>query len=483
MRGLLCLLVLLAACDRADHLERPLGAGEARVLDGHLAWLQVGQRRVVLLDPRDGAPRYIALEARPQATQVAPDGRGWLLVDAAGATWLTLDGDARRIPLQGAYRRIAFAAEGDRVVLFGEQGTGPTLNNPNQIAVLDLAAGTATERTLRSYGSAPREVILAPPILDRRLAWLLADRYLALIDLDRPEAREIVVHLVLPTDAREVSAEQLAFADVEGERVTFIRARGSDDVFSLTFPDAPDAPDALPRPYLNQLPGAPGAADLWAGEVADGPRIFTTGAAGLAITHPATGRRTMVPLPAGAGGRLLPFRGPRPDDAAAEAHFALLWGPGRSLAVFIDLDRVEQRGQQAVTPLALPFPVSDLLPLPGRRGAVARIGDGGIALLDFDARTATPLTASAPLRDLIVEPGGARVHALLDDGYREAAVVSLDAATGATQDVRLPRGGRLLFVPGVDRVVVDHGETWGRISGLDGTEVTDFRGFFLEGGR
>ncbi|MEZ4465255.1 MAG: hypothetical protein R3F43_12380 [bacterium] len=265
--------------------------------------------------------------------------------------------------------------------------------------------------------------------------------------------------------------------------MTFIRARGSDDVFSLTFPDAPRRPRRAAPPLPQPAPRGAGRGGSLGRRGGGRPRIFTTGAAGLAITHPATGRRTMVPLPAGAGGRLLPFRGPRPDDAAAEAHFALLWGPGRSLAVFIDLDRVEQRGQQAVTPLALPFPVSDLLPLPGRRGAVARIGDGGIALLDFDARTATPLTASAPLRDLIVEPGGARVHALLDDGYREAAVVSLDAATGATQDVRLPRGGRLLFVPGVDRVVVDHGETWGRISGLDGTEVTDFRGFFLEGGR
>ncbi|MEZ4465254.1 MAG: hypothetical protein R3F43_12375 [bacterium] len=216
MRGLLCLLVLLAACDRADHLERPLGAGEARVLDGHLAWLQVGQRRVVLLDPRDGAPRYIALEARPQATQVAPDGRGWLLVDAAGATWLTLAGDARRIPLQGALPPDRLRDRGGPGGALRRAGHRPDPEQPQP----DRGAGSGgghrhrADAALLRLGAArghPR-----PPILDRRLAWLLADRYLALIDLDRPEAREIVVHLVLPTDAREVSAEQLAFADVEG---------------------------------------------------------------------------------------------------------------------------------------------------------------------------------------------------------------------------------------------------------------------------
>jgi hypothetical protein len=149
--------------------------------------------------------------------------------------------------------------------------------------------------------------------------------------------------------------------------------------------------------------------------------------------------------------------------------------------VFADLDLVERRGGRALTPLTLPVPITALEPLPGRRGAVARLGETGLALLDFDGQTATPLTASERMTGLVVEPSGDHVHALVEQG-NGASVVTIDTATGATVDVPIPGGvGLLLYVPGVDRVVVDHGASWGRISVVDGAQVTEYEGFFLEG--
>ena len=481
MRALTLSLILLAlaACERDGHYERPLNPGQARVLDTHLAWVLPEQREVVLVDPSAPHARRVALAGEARATQVAPDGRGWLVLDFDGATWIPLNGPVRRIPLGGSYQRVAFAPDGARAVLYAEQGAGATLSNPNQIAVLDLEAGTATERTLRSYGSAPQQVVVAPDTAGRPLAWLLAERYLALIDLSLPAAREVVVHLVLAADPREVTPAQVAFGEVDGVPVTFVRALGSDDLFSLTFPEAPAAGE-VPRPYLNQLPGAAGAADLWVGTVAEGPRLFSCGRGTLAITHPVTGRRVVVEVGFPAT-RILPFRAPRPEDPETEGQFALIWSIESPTVVFADLDLVERRGGRALTPLTLPVPITALEPLPGRRGAVARLGETGLALLDFDGQTATPLTASERMTGLVVEPSGDHVHALVEQG-NGASVVTIDTATGATVDVPIPGGvGLLLYVPGVDRVVVDHGASWGRISVVAGAQVTEYEGFFLEG--
>lgn len=482
MRRLLLLGMLtglLAACERPDHYNRSLDPGAAHVLDTHIAWVLTSQRQVVLVDPTAPHARRIALDGEARATHVAPDRRGLLVLDLDGATWIPLNGAVRRIPLGGAYQRAAFAPEGDRVVLYAEQGAGATLSNPNQIAILDLSTGTAVERTLRSYGSAPQQVVLAPETAGRPLAWLLAERYLALIDLSLPTAREVVVHLVLAADPREVTPAQVAFAEVDGVPVTFVRALGSDDLFSLTFPEAPAAGE-VPRPYLNQLPGAPRPADLWVGTVAEGPRVFSCGSGVLAITHPVTGRRVAVEVGVPAN-RLLPFRAPRPEDPEIEGQFALLWSENSPTVVFADLDLVERRGGRALTPLSLPVAITHLEPLPGRRGAVARLGETGLALLDFDGQTATPLTASNRLTAMVVEPSGDRVHALITDGYAETSVVAIDTDTGATTDRPVPGGdGALLYVPGVDRVVVDHSANWGRMSVLD-AEVTEYEGFFLEG--
>ena len=481
------LLAGVAACDRDPAFDAPLDPSGPHALRAHMAWVVPGQQEVVFLQPATLALHRVPLVAPPEATHVAPQGQGLLVLDAEGATWVPVDdaglGAVRRINLDGAYRRVAFAPQANRVVLFGEAGGGrATLSNPNQIAIVDLDTGDAVERTLRSYGSAPQAIEIGPagPLAgaDRQIAWLLAERYLAVLDLAAPTAQEVVVHLVLADDTREVTPTQVAFAEVDGVQTAFIRAIGSDDVFSLTFPEEAAA-DAVPRPYLNQLAAAPGPSDLSVETVADGQRVFTCGGGTLSVTHPMTGRRIAVEvgLPAS---KMLPFSAPRDDDLVeGDGRYALLWSQGSNAVVFADLDLVERRGGRALTPLVLSAPVTALFPLPGRRGAVARLGRIGVALLDFEARTATPLTASGQLVSLVVEPSGDRVHALVEDGAH--AVVTIDSDTGASEAVDLSGGGALLYVPGADRVVVDHRHSWGHVSVLHNETITEREGVLLEG--
>ncbi len=479
--------LLLIGCDRKATFEDRMDPGPAYALHAHVAWVIPGQKEVFLLNPSTMKTKRIALEGEPDDTHRAPDGQGLLVLDAEGATWIPSEdagvGNVERIPLDGAYRKVAFAPGGTRAVLFGEAGgAGATLSNPNQIAIVDLSAGTAVERTLRSYGSAPQKVMIAPEGTlagsDRQMAWLLAERYLAVLDLSAPEATEVVVHLVLSDDTREVTPTDVAFADIDGSQTAFIRAQGRQDVFSLVFPqDA--AADEVPRPYLNQLAGAPQPSDLIVRTVADGQRVFTVGRQSLSITHPITGRRTSVDvgLPIS---NMVPFTALRGDELVdGDGQYALLWSPGSPAVAFADLDLVELRGGRAITPLVLSSAVTHLQPLPQRRGAVARLGNTGLALLDFEARTATPLTASGRLNALVVSASGDEVYALVEDG--DFALVTVDTTTGSATSTPLSDGGELLHIAGVDRTVVNHPQSWGHMSVLEDDTITERNGVFLEG--
>lgn len=488
MRTLLCaLLVLALGCERDARFEHRLSPNDGIALQHHLAWVLPGQARVAFMQAADLTVRFVELPLVPSAVHVTPEGDGLLIVDRRGFTWI----DARdanlaapmRVETGGDYRRASFGPDGDRVVLFDDRGgPGATLRNPNQIAIVDLTTGALFERTLRSYGSAPQAVRVAPRGDDgRQLTWLLAQRYLAVIDLSAPEAEEVVAHLVLDTDTRSVTPVQLEFGQVDGAATTFIRADGSNDIFTLTFPEAGPV-EAVPRPYLNQLPAADSPIELQVLDTFDGPRVFTCGRRTLAITHPVTGRRTAIALSAPVD-RILPFRAARDDDLTGEAEglFALLWAENSQTVLFADLDLAERRGERAITPLVMSALVTDVRPLPGRRGAVAELGRAGLALLDFEARTSTPLTANGELRQILIRPDGNQVHALIDAG-RRASIVTVDVDTGASVATSIPPDARAIhYLPQVDRIVADYHEDWGRVRVLDDGQVFDRQAFLLEG--
>lgn len=486
--ALAALLLGVIGCDRDVRYERTLAPQAGVALRHHMAWTIRDQRRVAFLRLADLSVRFVDLPQTPTATHFAPDGRGVLVTDRNGATWIATDAPDLAAPVRvttsGDYRRASFGPAGGRVVLFDDQGgPGATLRNPNQIAVFDLTSGDVTERTLRSYGSAPQAVRVAPAGDDgRQLAWLLAERYLAVIDLAAPEAQEVVAHLVLDDDSRSVTPVQLQFGAVDGALTTFIRTEGSDDVFTLTFPEAAPA-DVVPRPYLNQLPAASGPIELQVEDTFEGLRVFTCGRQALAVTHPVTGRRTVVPLRSRVD-RLLPFRAARNDDLTGDAEglFALLWSEGSQTVQFADLDLAERRGERAITPLVMSAPVTDIQPLPGRRGAVARLGTVGLALLDFEARTATPLTANGSLQQLVVEPSGDRVFALIAGNGRHS-VVTVDVDTGASVATTIPaRALAIHYLPDADRVVAEYADWWGRVRVIDAAgEVVDREAFLLQG--
>jgi len=493
---MLVALVTLTGCGRRAAFDAPLDTRAPVALRSAALYVVPGQDAVALFAPRAGVLRWTELDARPRSAWPAPGGEAVVVLDdEAGATWLAVDRGrvvaARRYDLGADFDAVAFAPDGARFVAYHAPGGAPeaALRNPNQIALVDAAGAPGPEnpvrRTLRAFGSEPTTLVISP-LMDiagarRQLVWALADRYLALFDLAAPAAEEVVVHLTLATDATHVVPRQVVNGVAGDGPAAFVRAGGSDDVFALTFPDVGE-PGVVPRPYLNALPCGDRPADLAVVAVDGGPRVFAVNAgdASLAVIDPKTARRRTVPvgLPVS---RLLPFHAPRDDGR--DGRFALLWSPEGEAVVFADLDLAERRGGRALTPLVLDGHVLSVEPLPGRRAAVARLDSDRLVILDFDARTATPLAANGSLTDVVVDPSGDRVYAgVAAEGF---SVVVVDVDTGTPASAEVPAGpGRLLLIPGDGRLLVDHGAETGHLSVLENLEDARFaehRGLLLEG--
>lgn len=486
--------IALTGCDRPPGFDRGLDARDPLVLDRHVVWPLAGQPALFTLDPATMATRLDPLPATPTLTAVAPDRSGVLVLDdQPGITWIRYDGDAPETvfeaPLTGRYGRIAFAPDQRRAVLFhGGGSAGAVLQNPNQVAIVDLEAGRVVERTLRSFGDVPQNIVVSAEATiagsPRQLAWALSSRYLALFDLAAPEAEEVIVHLTLAGDTRTVAPTDVRIAEAGDGLAAFVRAAGADDIFALGF--TAGEPGVVPRPYLNQLPAGQRPSDFAVVEVDAGPRVFAIepNLPGISVIEPTTASRVAVTsdLPVS---RILPFEAPREDGGVG--HFALLWQSGAAGVVFADLDNLEEQRGRALTPLVIGGALTEVQPIPGRRAAVARSGTNRVIMLDFDARTATPLDADSPVEALIVAPDGGTIYLHTERGSLAAlATDTLIASTVQLTD-EYAVVQRLLHVPGARRLVaVLYDEAFGRVivspeSDLSPEALERRDGLFLDG--
>ena len=499
MKRTLLLLPLLAcqgwepAYNKAPALLPPVG------LDAHVALVETNNARVYLLDPAhpEGRVRLVPVTKEP-VVATRHRGKDELIVlsrgergqpgvapQAAALTIVPAEGAAPRVlPLGSRFNALAQSDDGRFLVAhFGPgDGQGDALFNPNEIAIVDLAAPTpVVPRTIRSFGSVPAQVVFSPslnlPDGARTLAVILSQGFVTILDLDHPTRSEITVPLTLPDDHRSLEPVQVLFETKDP--AIYVRVKGANDIYALRLlPVAPAerAPDGNDfTPGLSQLAAGTGPADMALFDGTDGPRLLVVspGSSDAFVIDARTSRSTRIALDEPAN-RIHLFEGSGPGDPKSRAR-ALLIGtglPSRSIS-FLDLDQLETLGRRNLDSRAMGAAAVESLFFPARGLAVAlhrsQPGAAGVSVIDLAQRTVAPIFAEvppsrmAPAADKIwVAPASGDRLGFLSLTTLAPGEVRLDAPV--TEILPLGKGA-----DGKSRVVVVHGnDPAGSVTVLDG---------------
>jgi hypothetical protein len=407
------------------------------------------------------------------------------------------DGDVRRYPIGGdPFDSLTQSEDGRYAFLFKKEGADRLLGNPNEVAIVDLDEPDADlaveQRTLRSFGDSPQAVVFSPTMnivgQDRRLAVVLSQANVTLIDLDHLDRVETTVQLSSPGGGAVAPAQVLFNPDAPE---IYVRGSGSDDVFVFNLAERPPSDEVEEggehndfRPFIDQLGigGRPSDMVLYAAG-ADGARLLVlANGSQAAVVTAGTSQVTSVELPEEASRALL-FEGASPRDREM-AQRALLYREGGAEVTFLDLEDLEARGSRNLEVLPLDRPIVRLIPMPNPEEQRVLIihGDDGVSLVDLEGRTISPLTSSAQLTDALFDATRSQLW-VGPSGQPFVGLLELD--TGETPEVLLDEDvDRLVPMFDAGHMVVLHRSAVGHLTVLDAERPTresarSLRGFVV----
>jgi len=479
-------------------------------LDHSVAYVERASATAYVIDPADpGLRPALTGVGKNAVAAVRRNGQDQLLVLAQGergesgvaptdATLTLVPGDRTQplptpIKLGARFTALSQSPDGRFVVLHFAPGAdsaagGDVLFNPNQIAVVDLAAAAPmpVPRTLRSFGSVPLDVVFSPeltlPAAGRslRLGVALSAGYVTLFDLEHGERTEITVSLTLPGDPSMLRPVQVLFEQLDAgkEPTLFVRSEGSSDIVALRLTDVPAAErtdqgnDFRPVLSLLGVGGQPTDMQVFpGGPESKEPRLLVVAperSAALVI-DPATSSTTTIPvgLPAS---RILLYQGPSPADPTPGPRALLVPLGGVAELGFLDLDQLEEQRTRNLDTRTMGAAASALLPALERGLVIVEHGDaGGLSVVDLGRRTIAPLVTEARASVALGATGSDKLWIVSGDSSRLGYLV-LPAL--AAWEVRLDAPVRAVLPLGPGRdgkrwVVVDHPGSGGRITVLD----------------
>jgi hypothetical protein len=394
--------------------------------------------------------------------------------------------------LGNPFDSIAQSSDGDFVIVFRTGRADRVIENRNEISLIDFQTDEVTPLSLENLGDTPNSVFFSPEmeILGdvRRLAVVLSDRNVAIIDLNHPERQETTVQLS-QQGAEAVKPTQVLFSTTEP--VIYLRAGNSDDLFVFQLTERPGGSEGADggaehndfRPTLNQLGVGARPSDMALFGAEQDARLLTIAENGYAVVvvETSTGRPTSVPLPALATNILL-FEtvSPRDDNVAPRA---LLYAQDSAALTFVDLADLAERGERNLEELVLDAPVRKLIPLEAER-LVMVLHDQGVSLVSLDSRTVAPISTSVELEDALFDEVGRQLWV----GPRgQPWLGSLNLATGEPSELLLDAPIDAV-VPMFDdgKIAVVHPSGVGHLTLIDLDEpdrehAIALRGFLLDG--
>lgn len=504
-------LLLGAGCDdwdeRAARYDAPLQqVGAPIALDGHLAFVDGGLHRVLLLDIRGESPggkqRFVDLPHGPVLAERRAGDHDELLVLSSGRratreeeavdaalTRISAGGKATEYGLTtNPFDRLAQSPDGRFALLMREHQGEHLLENTNVIAVVDLEADTEDAVHFHTLDFRPTGVVYSPKVRiggeQRSLAVATADSSVAVLDLDHPERRVSTISLSI--DANRVVRPAQVLFDSERARI-YLRPDSTTDVFALRL--TPREVEAGRNDFATAIDilatdGFPLDMALY-GE-GDAQRLLIlaqdAGRGTVSIVDPSTSRSTGIALPQLAD-RIALFRsGPQ----AERRDHALLWQQEGAALTVLDLLGAEELGERNLEALpSLGTAVTKVLPLSDDTRRLLLVHSSpGMSLLNLETRSVAPFAASTRFDDATFDIERGRVW-VAPPGQPRVGFVQVDG--GATGEVLLDAPVQQV-VPALaqDRLVVVHPGSAGHLTLVDVTDpqrdaLHRLEGFLLHG--
>ncbi len=417
--------------------------------------------------------------------------------EAAALVVLNQEGEARRYPLSTRFNAMKVSDDGRYAMLyFNDTAASDSLIfNPNEIAIVDLDAefvavddvengnSNPRSRTLRSFGSAPSHIVFSPELMvagdPRRLAVVLFDTVVLLIDLDHLDRPEYTIELATSSD-RTIDLAQVVFDAARGR--LYLRGDASNDVYVLTLtPSAGGDNDYAPS--LNQLGIGAVPHDMALYNTDEEPRLLAiTSSAQAVVVDANTSRTTAIPLPVTATGVRI-FTAESPFDPIVEPR-ALLYAHGSSSVMFLDLRDVEERRARNLETLRVQssYNVSNELD----DNLILLIhASTGLSVLNLAERTASPIRSNQSLANALSDPAAEKLW-LAPSGQAQLGFLDLRDFHPGAVDLERPIDSLVrIGGEGPPRLAVVHESEVGHVTLIDSDDPTDLtratavRGFLL----
>lgn len=380
--------------------------------------------------------------------------------------------------LPAGYDRLEVREDGRFVVLtyaVGSSGTSDrVLINPNQLSIVDLGAPIDSAlRTFALEGPRPLDFVFAPPLTlsdpgaPIQLMAVLSDGVVSLVDLETEnlDDRQRRIPLANPASGATVRPSQVQFTDDDPadpfDVTMFVSAQGLVDLFAIDLLPADPSTGRTLQPAINQIAiGAP-VEQMVPFSVGGVEKRLVTSSSGNGVV--------IVDVAAGTGTRVALERSPSRAivweqifDGEVRPQ-ALLYRPGDSIVLFVDLTTFERQGMGAVRALQLgdaPSTISTTGEGTSLQAVVSYDGSVGYEIIDLTTRTLIPIPATVSLAPFDIS--GTTLFAVSGAVPR---LLGIDLRTQQPFEVDMQRtGASVLVSESANLVLVDHGDAFGSYS-------------------
>jgi len=390
-----------------------------------------------------------------------------------------------KVALDARYTNFSQSQDGLKVVLFfGGKSivSGDVAFNPNQLAVVDLAAPApvAVKRTVPSLGSVPTAIDFSPTLMlaePRSLLLVRSKNYVTLIDLKHPERPEVSIPLTLPDDIRVLNPVQVVW-DPIGPGV-FIRVDNGSDIFSIRLAPLNAAVDTAAksdfRAVLSQLAAGRTPSDMVLYDAGEGLRLLVAGAdKNVLVVDPVSSRTIQIPIEHDV--RWISTWKPIVDVGKPELpQQALLVSQSAAKVTFVDLQKLESLKTRNLEVVNLPAPAQSFRTFTAQGLSVVQHGDRSITVIGLSARTVSPISSTIGIQSISSSPSLPKTLFLLTPNDR-LGMMSLVPGALAVTDVRLDASVADLMVTSgplepdlLPKLLLVHPDSGGYVTVLDAT--------------